>query len=140
MSFSSKIKEELSKLNNLSNKEIVKAEFVGYLLTNHTALIGRKIRFSTESEYNINRFHKLLDNSKIKYDIEIQRNVFSITFKKEDLSIHEIQYKEKNIELQSTFIPIQKEDVLKAYVRGAYLGRRLYERSNQKVSYRNNII
>ena len=36
MSFSSYIKEELSKVNNLKNKEILESEFLGYILTGNT--------------------------------------------------------------------------------------------------------
>ena len=50
MSFSSKVKEELSKLENLSNKENVKQELIGYLLSCNTTIIKNKIKFSTESE------------------------------------------------------------------------------------------
>lgn len=38
MSFSSELKEELSKLNTLANKELVKYELIGYLLTNHATI------------------------------------------------------------------------------------------------------
>ena len=33
MSFSSEVKEELSKIENLTNKEVVKQELIGYLLS-----------------------------------------------------------------------------------------------------------
>ena len=48
--FSSQVKKELSELNNLANKDNVKAEIKGYLLT-----IDGNV-FSTSSKYNINRF------------------------------------------------------------------------------------
>ena len=51
-SFSSKIKKELSNINNLSNKALVKAELDGYLLTISSN------KFITENQYNINRFSK----------------------------------------------------------------------------------
>ena len=60
MSFSTEIKKELSQINNLSNKEEVKYEFLGYLITSNTIKERNKIKYSTESEYNINRFAKLL--------------------------------------------------------------------------------
>ena len=50
MSFSSEIKEELSKLNTLSNKENVIAELVGYLLSSNIVLTNTKVKFSTENE------------------------------------------------------------------------------------------
>ena len=43
MSFSSEIKEELSKTNNLKNKEEVKYEFLGYLISSNIAIKKNKI-------------------------------------------------------------------------------------------------
>lgn len=74
VSFSSDIKQELNKNSNLSNKEIVKNELMGYLISGNTNIINKKeIRFSTESDYNINRFSKLLSNLNIDHKIEIIR-------------------------------------------------------------------
>ena len=74
MSFSSNIKQELNKNNNLSNKEIVKNELIGYFISGNTSIINRKeIKFSTESDYNINRFSKLLSNLDINHKIDISR-------------------------------------------------------------------
>ncbi len=106
MSFSYSVKEELSKLNNLANKDLVAAELQGYLITTNALDIGNKIKFSTENEYNINRFNKLLSNLKIDYNIKMQGNVYIITFKKQAES-------EKN-----EF----SEEEQKAIVRGAFLG------------------
>ena len=64
MSFSSSVKEELSKINIFGNKEIVKAELYGYLLTVDTKN-SSKIKFLTENEYNINRLNKLLNKLEI---------------------------------------------------------------------------
>lgn len=75
-SFSKKVKTELSKLNNLSNKNLVKCELQGYLLTSNSN------KFITENEYNINRFSKLLSNSGLEdFKIEMQGNKFCITTK-----------------------------------------------------------
>ena len=82
MSFSSNVKEELSKINIFSNEEVVKAEIYGYLLTIDTS--KKKIKFLTENEYNINRLNKLLNRLRIKYDIQMKGNNYLITFKKED--------------------------------------------------------
>ena len=71
MSFSSQVKEELSKMNNLANKEEVKAEYWGYLLSNNITKTERNIQYVTENEYNINRFHKLLTNLNRNYTIEL---------------------------------------------------------------------
>ena len=43
MSFSSDVKEELSKVNNLANKIQVKYEFIGYLISNNSSVVGNKI-------------------------------------------------------------------------------------------------
>ena len=82
MSFSSELKEELSKLNTLANKELVKYELIGYLITNHAIIQKNKIlRYATESEYNINRYSKLLSNLNINHQIDVEGNMFVIQFK-----------------------------------------------------------
>ena len=86
MSFSSEVKEELSKLENLKKKENVKQELIGYLLSCNTGINKNKIKFSTESEYNINRLGKLLSNCGItEYKIEIQDKNYIITLKIREL-------------------------------------------------------
>ena len=76
MSFSSDIKQELNKNSNLANKEIVRNELVGYFVSGNTSIINEKeLRFSTESDYNINRFSKLLSNLDIDHKIEVSRQV-----------------------------------------------------------------
>lgn len=115
MSFSSDIKVELSKINNLKNKQEVYAEFLGYLATANISKKGKKIRFSTENEYNINRFSKLLNNLNIiNYKIELIGKSYNITFKseKEILLINE-----KNVNNILNF-----DELKKAYIRGNYLG------------------
>ena len=54
--FATNVRKELGQRRDLSNKRLVKAELKGYLLT----ILSNE--FSTESEYNINRFSKLLSN------------------------------------------------------------------------------
>jgi len=132
MSFSSKVKEELSKLENLNNKENVKQELIGYLLSSNTSIIKNKIKFSTESEYNINRLAKLLNNCQIvDYKIEIQDKTFIITFKQKDLEEKLSQYLKVNeniIILQIEELQVlkiiskQEEAPLKAFMRGMFLG------------------
>ncbi len=74
MSFSSDIKRELNKNSNLSNKEIVKNELIGYLISGNTNVVSKKeIKFSTESDYNINRFSKLLSNLNKNHKIDVSR-------------------------------------------------------------------
>ena len=99
MSFSSEVKEETSKLNNLANKEAVKYELLGYLATNHVVLEKNKLKFSTENEYNINRFGKLISNiGYSNYEIEISGKNFCITAK--PFVLPEIKYIEGKIILQ----------------------------------------
>ena len=121
LSFSSEMKEELSKLNNLANKKEVQAEFIGYLISNNTSVIDNNIRFSTESEYNINRFSKLLDNLNIvDYDIEIQGKIYIITFNKKQLKLNDV-IQEENNKLYITEIE-DEDNYLKAVTRGIFLG------------------
>lgn len=119
MSFSSEIKENLSKINNLANKEIIKYELIGYLISNNIVYKNGKINFKTENEYNINRFGKLISNINIKdYKIEIKGNNYIITLPKIE-QILEIQYKNEDIEYIGK---IEDEEKLKSIVRGAFLG------------------
>ena len=87
MSFSSDIKQELNKNSNLANKELVKYELIGYLISGNISIIDNKksAKFSTESDYNINRFSKLLSNLNIKHDIEIIGKNFIIKCKLKDI-------------------------------------------------------
>lgn len=115
MSFSTEVKEELSKLSNLADKVCVKAEMYGYLCSNNVSEDKLYIRFSTESEYNINRFSKLLNNLNIiKYDINIIGKNYNI-----------IVSKEESIELKKLYEKYEledKENIKKAFMRGVFLG------------------
>ena len=123
MSFSKNIKEELSKISNLANKDLVKAELIGYLSNNNISIKNKKIKYSTESEYNINRFSKLLNNVNItKYEIEIQGKIYSILIKQE-LDFDEIDYKDSEIILNDKINDFcDSEQLEKALVRGSFLG------------------
>jgi len=120
MSFSSNVKEELSKINNLSNKEQIKAELIGYLVSSNISIINNKqVKYSTESEYNINRFSKLLNNVGIlNYQIEMQGKSFVIIFDIKQI-FELIDYKDGKIHIKE-FEP--KEEILKSIVRGIFLG------------------
>ena len=113
MSFSTDIKKELSQINDLANKQKVKYELMGYLISDNITRDGKNIRFSTESEYNINRFSKLLKNVNIEdFFIDIQGKIYSIRLKNiylENIEKEEID-KIKNIEY------------IKSIVRGVFLG------------------
>lgn len=132
MSFSKDIKEELSKLNTLSNKENVKFELIGYLISNNTSTIKERIRYSTENEYNINRFNKILNTLKIDYKIELQGKVYSIIFKK--VNLNEIEYKENKIQINiGNEIDIKKDELmLKSLARGCFLGGGSLNNPNNK--------
>lgn len=119
MSFSSELKEELSKINNLAKKDLVKMELLGYLLSSNVSIINDEIKFSTESDYNINRFANLLENMRIMdYSIGVSGKTYYITFDIE--SISEIAYIENNQIILNDISG--REDRLKALIRGIYLG------------------
>lgn len=116
MSFSSDIKEELSKLNNLKNKEEVAYELCGYLITSNIEENKNYLEYSTENEYNINRLNKLLNNMNIDYEIRFQGNVYIIKFRKT-----------KAVDIQNEKIENLKnektgENLKKAFIRGTFLG------------------
>ena len=128
MSFSTDIKEELSKISNLANKTNVKIEFVGYLMSANTIIeSNNKIKYSTESEYNINRFAKLLNNLNInKYEISIQGKTYTIIFNLLGTqNIEEISIENKLIKIDFEKLNniIKKDEILqKTLVRGNFLG------------------
>lgn len=110
MSFSAELKAELSKTENLSNKEAVKYELLGYLITSNISEEKNKIKFSTENEYNINRFSRLLSNiGIINYDISIQGKLFCIMINKNELE--RIEYSQQ--------LDVEQ---IKCFIRGSYLG------------------
>lgn len=121
MSFSSDLKEELSKINNLVDKEQIKFELIGYLLTSNTSILYKTIRYATENDYNINRYTKLLSNMNIDYDISIEGNTFVVIVKCK--SIKFIKIIENKIQLSEiTEISNIKEENKRAMLRGFFLG------------------
>lgn len=113
MSFSLEVKKELSKINNLNNKQQVKYELIGYFISNNFTVEKNKAKFSTENEYNINRYSKLLRNVNVNdFFIEIQGKVFIVTFNKNKLD--EINY---DLIQQETDI-----ELIKAVTRGVFMG------------------
>ena len=110
MSFSTELKEEISKTENLSNKEAVKYELIGYLISSNITEEKNKIKFNTENEYNINRFSRLLSNIGINdYDISIQGKLFIITVNSEQIKLIE-------------YVQELSNDQIKWLIRGTYLG------------------
>ena len=121
MSFSSEIKEELNKNSNLANKEIVKYELIGYLISGNIDNINKNnVKFSTESDYNINRFSKLLSNLNIEHNIEIIGKNFVIKIKTKNITSLEFYDYEKKI-LDERIIR-ENDDLLKALIRGTFMG------------------
>lgn len=115
MSFSSNLKVELSKINNLKNKQEVYAEFLGYLSTANINTKNKNIKFSTENEYNINRFAKLLNNININnYKIDISGKAYNIKFKVTD---NIVEINKENVEQI-----LNTDNLKKAYIRGNFLG------------------
>lgn len=119
MSFSSDLKEELSKTNNLARKQEVKYELVGYLISKNASIVKNNIRYATESQYNINRFSKLLKNLDIDHNIEFDGKSFIITFQIR-YKIEEIIIKDSKIILKNLLNINQKDK--KSIIRGAFLG------------------
>ena len=100
MSFSSDLKEELSKIGNLNKKDEVKYELIGYLISKNASVVKNNVRYATESEYNINRFSKLLRNLEIDNNIEFDGKSFIITFKVKNL-VEEVEVVENQLEIRS---------------------------------------
>ena len=119
MSFSSDIKQELNKNSNLAKKEIVKQELIGYLISANTSIINSKeIKFSTESDYNINRFSKLLSNLNKNHKIDMVGKSFVITAKIKDMDFINIR------ENKFYFVPEEgmEQEEYRAIIRGAFMG------------------
>ena len=147
MSFSSDLKEELSKISNLNKKDEVKYELIGYLISKNASVVKNNVRYATESEYNINRFSKLLRNLDIDNNIEFDGKSFIITFKVKNL-IEEVEVVGNQLEIKSNvdfeniktissgqseklvqndinnnkLIVIENDNCKRAIVRGAFLG------------------
>lgn len=119
MSFSSDLKEELSKINNLAKKEEVKYELAGYLISRNSSIIKNNIRYATESEYNINRFSKLLKNLDINHNIEFDGKSFIIMLKAKDC-IEEVDIQNGEINIKN--LEDINEYCKKAIIRGTFLG------------------
>ena len=118
MSFSSDIKQELNKNSNLANKNIVKQELVGYLISGNINIVNNKeIKFSTESDYNINRFSKLLTNLDINHSIDIVGKTFVITLKTKEIDF--IEYDKETVKIKE--VPENQEEK-KAIIRGTFMG------------------
>lgn len=119
MSFSSDIKKEMSNLNNLNNKEQVKAEISGYMLGSNYIEIDGKARLTTENEFNISRLNTLLENIKIEYNSIIKGKNFITEWDNSN--------REKIVD-----IDIEEEEIQKAVVRGAFMASGSINEPNKK--------
>ena len=132
MSFSTEVKQELNKNSNLVNKEEVKNELIGYLISGNIEIgENSNVKFSTENDYNINRFSKLLDNLNINFDIEMIGKNFVITLKKKDIEEF-VEIKNNLIYLKKDYIKDLKEEYLRALVRGVFMGAGSINDPNKK--------
>ena len=132
MSFSSEIKQELNRNSNLSNKEIVKNELIGYLISGNIEIDKKNnLKFTTESDYNINRFSKLLDNLKINHNINISGKNFIIKCKKKEIE-NFVETKDNYMYLKENFVKESKEESLKAVIRGVFMGSGSVNNPNKK--------
>ena len=112
MSFSQEVKEELSKISNLANKQEVKLEFLGYLTSSNVSDEKNFIRFSTENEYNIDRYAKLIRNINIEdFKIDVNGKIFFIDINKKKLeTLEKFDFNTKKI-----------EDI-RPFIRGLFMG------------------
>lgn len=120
MSFSAEVKKELSSISNLANKQEVKQELIGYLLSGNVYYMKNKIQFSTENDYNINRFSKLLSNLKIEHNIQIKGKNFIISILLKNVPFVKVIDKKLTAEIEEE---IKKQETnSKAILRGLFLG------------------
>lgn len=112
MSFSKELKQELSKMQNLANKQEVKMEFQGYLASSNISENQKTIRYSTENEYNIDRFAKLVRNIGIEnFKINVNGKIFYININIKNLeNLEKFDYLTDNI-----------NDV-RPFIRGLFMG------------------
>ena len=123
MSFSQDAKQELSKINNLANKNQVKYELLGYLMSVNCSVIKNSIRYATENEYNINRFSKLLNNLDINYKIDIEGNIFVIRFSiKNNENMQNGKILSANIINSKLLNKNIDDEQKKSLIRGVFLG------------------
>ena len=117
MSFSAEVKEELSNISNYNKKDLLEAEFIGYLSSQNCIIENGYTNIFTENEFNIERIYKILFNLKIDYEPEIDG-------KKYIAKIY--NFKVNNLE------DLHSEDEKKAFIRGVFLGSGSVNDPNKK--------
>ena len=131
MSFSSDIKQELNNLKNLSNKELVKYELIGYLLSGNIDIDKNNLEFTTENDYNINRFSKLLSNLNINHNIDVSGKIFIIIVKKKEIS--------EIVKIENNKIYFQSR-VIKSNSKRNVFRIRFCKQSRKQISFRSHIL
>lgn len=117
MSFSSDVKEELSKVNTFSKSNILEAELLGYISSSNTNKISDEYEFITENEFNIERIYKILFKLNINYEPEVRRKVYIAKF---------------NIGTMRNIEELADEEEKKALIRGLFLGSGSVNDPNKK--------
>lgn len=116
MSFSSEVKEELSKYNNLSNKEELKFEYYGYFVSDNMILENGQAKYSTENEYNIDRFAKVIRNIGFEdFNIDVNGKIFYIEYKIKENIDEKIKEILKCNDKESSAL-------FQAFIRGLFMG------------------
>ena len=113
LKFAVAVKSEINGISSLKDKELVKHELKGYLISSNIKNKKTKTQFVTENEYNINRFSKLLKNLNIDHNINIGGKKYVI-----DIKQKEYENKTKDI-IQINPQNVEQE---KALIRGIFMG------------------
>lgn len=121
MSFSSDIKQELNNIKTLSNKELVKYELIGYLGSRNICVKNNEIEYTTESDYNINRFSKLLSNLNINHKIDISGKIFIVSIKTKNID-NLISITDNEVTFKDELLEENDQENLRAVIRGIFLG------------------
>ena len=109
MSFSSEVKENLSKISNFNNDLLI-SEFIGYIFSGNMIENEEYYEFVTENEFNIEHLYKILFNLKIEYEPEVKGKCFIAQIHKKDVE-----------KLISEYENVKKQNQ-KNIVKGAFLG------------------
>ena len=63
----------------MANKENLKYEFLGYMSSDNIAIEKKRMKYSTENDYNIDRFGKIIRNIGFEeFKINVNGKIFSI--------------------------------------------------------------
>ena len=106
----------MSKYNNLSNKEELKFEYYGYFVSDNMILENGQAKYSTENEYNIDRFAKVIRNIGFEdFNIDVNGKIFYIEYKiKENI--------DEKIEEILKCNDKESRSLFQAFIRGLFMG------------------